>query len=50
VAYIVSKDQSIASPQNVTHAIFSCWPLIFFNLIVAFIVGFIVWLLVSFLQ
>lgn len=47
VAFFVNKEGGAASPQNVASAVFSCWPLIMFNLILAFLVGLIVWLLVS---
>ena len=47
VAFFVNKQGGKASPQNVTAAVFSCWPLIMLNLIMAFLVGLIVWLLVS---
>lgn len=50
VAFFVNKEGGAASPQNVAGAVFSCWPLIMFNLILAFLVGLIVWFLVSALR
>lgn len=46
VAFIVNKKQTAASPNNVAMAVFNCWPLLMLNIIIAFVVGVIVWLLV----
>lgn len=47
VAFIVDRKQSLAQPNNVAQAVFSCWPLLMLNVIIAFSVGFIIWMLVS---
>ncbi|KAK3732804.1 hypothetical protein QZH41_017706, partial [Actinostola sp. cb2023] len=47
VAFIVNKKQSKASPNNVAQAVFNCWPLLMLNVIIAFLVGCIIWALDS---